>query len=149
MTDSVSIPEGLLPDGWVPADGDLAFVHSTAGVAVCADRQPDDAAGATGAPCGWRVWYERRAGEATEFRTVGTVTTRDAAVDALLSCMRRVSGGAAGPNTPALVDGRWAALSTLAEGVTLHDAVPTADGDGGVDEASYARSWAAKLHDGQ
>ena len=146
---SGSMPEGVLPDGWVPADGDLAFEHATAGVAVCADRQPEDAVGATGAPCGWRVRYERRAGEATERRTVGAVTTRDAAVDALLSCMRRVSGGAAEPDAPTSVDGRWAALSTLAAGVTLHDSVPTADdedGDG-VDEPSYARSWATKLRD--
>ena len=175
MTASGSIPDEVLPDGWAPAGDDLTFEHTAAGLAVCADREPGDAAGTTGAPCGWRVWYERRVGEATECWTVGTVTTRDAAIDALLSCMRRVSAGPAErpgrtllpetdadttvrlsatdesrdastdfPDAP--VDGRWTALSTLADGVALRDAVPTvADGEGGVDAAAYARSWAAKL----
>ena len=145
MTASDTIPDGVVPDGWTAAGDDLVFEHPAAGLIAGVDRQPEDSVGTTGAPCGWRVWCERRVGEATECRTVGTVTTRDAAVDALLSCMRRVSGEkTAKPNEP--VDGRWTALSTLAEGATLRDSVPpAADGEGGVDTASYARSWVAKL----
>ena len=140
-----SMPDGALPDGWSPTGDGLVFEHPAAGLVAGVDRQPEDVTGATGAPPGWRVWYERRAGEATERRTVGTVTTRDAALDALLSCMHRVSDGENAPSDTVPVDGRWAALSTLAAGVTLHDAMPAAaDGDG-VDEAAYARSWAAKL----
>ena len=148
MPASGTIPDGVIPDGWTTAGDSLTFEHPAAGLVAGVDRQPEDVVGTTGAPCGWRVWYERRVGEATECRTVGTVTTRDAAVDALLSCMRRVSGEkTAGPNPP--VDVRWTALSTLAEGATLHDSVPPAtDGEGGVDTASYAQSWLAKLDGG-
>ena len=165
MTDSGPIPTGALPKGWTPAGDDLTFEHPPDGLEVCADRRPEDAAETAGAPCAWKVRYERRVGEATERRTVGTVTTRDAAVDALLSCMRRVSGGptaepesgpdpnsrsnsdaggAAASSESATVDGRWASLSTLADGVSLRDSVP-ATAEEGADAASYARSWAAKL----
>ena len=137
--------------------GDFEFEHPTAGIAVCADRRPDEVgAGTTGAPSTWRVRYERRMGEVTERRTVGVVTTRDAAVDGLLSCMRRVSDGldthadggggtvASGASAP---DGaRWVSLSTLADGVSLRDAVPSeSDGRAPVDEVTYARAWAARL----
>lgn len=140
MTDAEPIPAGTLPRGWVSAGAEFAFENPTAGLAVRADRRTDDAdAGIAGAPTAWRVWYERRVGETTECRTVGTVCTREEAVDGLLRCMRRVSdGGAEGL--------RWVALSTLASEVTLRDAVPTADG--GVDDAAYAASWAAKLDAG-
>ena len=145
MIASGTIPDETLPDGWAPTGDGLVFKCPTSELVAGVDRQREDAAGTTGAPCGWEVWYERRAGEATERQTVGAVTTRDAAVDALLSCMRRVSGEkTAESDTP--VDGRWTALSTLAEGVTLRDSIPAAaDGEGGVDAASYARSWVTKL----
>ncbi len=122
---------------------DFEFEHPATGLAVGADRRPGDAdAEAAGASCAWRVWYERHAGEATERRTVGAVTTRDAAVDAVLSCMRRVSDDAAEDREGC----RLAALSTLAAGVSLHDPVPTADNSGGpVDEVAYARSWVERL----
>ena len=149
MTASGSIPDGVLPKGWVPTHGGdgLVFERPAAGLVVGTDRQLEDAPGTTGAPCGWRVWYERRVGEATERRTVGAVTTRDAAVDALLACMRRVCDEMTGESN-APVDGRWVTLSTFAEGVRFRDPVPAADGEGGVDEVSYARSWTAKLDGG-
>ena len=155
MTDAGPIPTGALPRGWVSA-GEFEFEHPTAGIVVWADRRPDEVgAGTTGAPSTWRVRYERQVGEATERQTVGVVTTRDAAVDGLLSCMRRVSdgpdthadgGGTAASGASAPDDTRWVSLSTLADGVSLRDAVPSeADGRAPVDEVAYARTWAARL----
>lgn len=150
MTDAGPIPTGDLPKGWVSADAGLTFDHRTAGLRVYADRCPGDAdAEMAGASEAWWVWYERRVGETTERRRVGTVTTRDAAVDGLLTCMRRVSDGATprsdggAPSAAAPEDCRWAALSTLAEGVSFRDAIPSAEGD--VNAASYARSWTERL----
>ena len=156
MTDAGPIRTGELPKGWVSAGDGFEFEHPAAGLTVCADRRPGDAdAEMAGAPGPWRVWYERWVGEATERRTVGCVTTRDAAVNGLLACMRRVSdspathadgGGSAASRAAASDDCRWISLSTLADGVSLRDAVPMgADGGTPVDETAYARSWAEKL----
>lgn len=152
MTEGGQIPAGELPRGWVSVDAGPTFEHRTTGIRVYADRCPDDVdVVVSGASEAWRVWYERRVGETTECRCVGTVTTRDAAVDGLLSCMRRVSDGPAprsdGGAAGAPEDCRWVALSTLAEGVSLRDGVPVAEE--GADAASYARSWAERLDAGE
>lgn len=153
MTDAGPIPTGELPEGWVSAGGDFDFRHPATGLAVRADRRTGDADAETaGAARAWRVAFERHVGEVTDRRTVGAVTTHDAAVDAVLSCMRRVTdgprgGGARGrAGRGAPEDPRRTALSTFAADVSLHDPVPTAtDGGGPVDEVAYARAWMAKL----
>ena len=132
------LPEDVqLPSGWVckriEAD-ELVFAHGTGGLeveAACVDETQPLPFDLT--RC-WEVVCRLRAGESSSECSVGRVTTRAAAVEALRSCMKhanRLVGR--GGSTEALTPG------AIAADVDLRGEVPSPTPSHGTDHRTMLR----------
>lgn len=117
------LPEDVqLPCGWVckrACKDKLVFSHEEGDIEVEATRTDEPRLLPFDVPCGWELTCRIRYGESVSERVIGRVTTRAAAVEALHSCMERVSTlvrttGSVGGLTPA----------RIAEGVELRGEIP-------------------------
>lgn len=117
------LPEDAqLPCGWVckrTAADELVLGHEQEGVEVEATRTADSQLLPFGVMGGWKLTYRNRAGESTNERIIGRVTTKPAATEALRSCMEHVSSlvrtnGSTSGLSPALI----------AESVELRNEIP-------------------------
>lgn len=116
------LPEDVHPPcGWVckrACENELVFSHEKGGLEVAATKidelqsLPYDLMG------GWEVTCRRRARESESTRSVGRVTTRAAALDALRSCMERVTVLARTGSTDEIT------LATIAESAQLRGEIP-------------------------
>lgn len=111
------LPEDVqLPCGWVCArDGtdSLVFSYTRAGIEARATRT-DESNGLSFDLSGWEVACRKRARESMSEHSVGRVTTRTAAADALYACMERISSLVRTGSTDDI------ALSAVVEDVALH-----------------------------
>lgn len=116
------LPEDTyLPGGWScrgARDGELAFARDGGQFVVEAERTTEGPDPELDCPYAWALTYRQRTGVAAVGGPVGFVTTRDAAIEGLIACMREVNAAlGAGP----AID-----LRTVLDGVDLSDEVPRA-----------------------
>lgn len=117
------LPEDVRPPcGWVCARAcgdELVFSYGRDGIEVIATKTDETSAPPFDLLNGWEVTCRKRAGESMSERSVGRVTTRAAAADALYSCMERVSSLVRTTGSADTI-----ALSTIAEDVPLRGEIP-------------------------
>jgi hypothetical protein len=120
-----SLHDQKLPVGWVRAqsqDDAVAFRHGKTGLILEVIRTETEL-GSPGLNLGrgWELRYRRRIGEARSVRSIVQVTTVTTAVDALFSCMERITE----TDRTADID-REVDLHDLFDDITLPNAVPPA-----------------------
>jgi hypothetical protein len=118
------VPEDLrLPCGWVckrVRTDELVVAHNTGGLEIEATSIDETQPLPFDLARGWEVVFRVRAGESASEHSVGRVTTRAAAVEALRACMERA-------NRLAERTGSKAALSpaAVAADIDLRDEIPS------------------------
>ncbi|WP_247003588.1 hypothetical protein [Halosolutus gelatinilyticus] len=120
--DQPPIPQEALPPGWGPAElcGDcFAYRHSRLAIELLADRTAADGSHPRlGLNRYWELRYRYSLSDRSITESIGHVSTRHAAVDGLLECMRRVHEFVEEPTDPVEV-------RNVLENVSLADFVPT------------------------
>lgn len=120
------IPPEALPPGWGPielCDGKFAYRYSRPPIELIADRTiADNCHPGLGLSYYWELRYRYSLGEQSITDAIGCVSTRQAAIDGLLECMRRIHGTAEALEDPFDV-------STVLERVSLSDLVPGGGSD--------------------
>lgn len=112
---------GRFPSGWVcerAAEDALVFGRSDGRFEVSAMRT--DSPLPFDLPCGWELTGREYLGESVRESSIGVVTTRAAAADALQSCMERVSEALRGADSA-----NDLSLDTLLEDVSLRGEIPS------------------------
>lgn len=119
------LPEDMyLPGGWScrgVAEGELSFARDGDRFVVEAERTSAGPCPEFDCPYAWSLTYQQRTGIAVVGGSIGFVTTREAAIEGLIACMRHINTAlGAGPD----VD-----LRATLEDVDLRDEVPAAAGN--------------------
>ncbi|SDR28078.1 hypothetical protein [Natronobacterium texcoconense] len=93
-SNSRHLPPDILPPGWSESalsDGELAYRHARLPLELVADRtMADNCHPGLGLGCCWELRYRYPIGDQSVSETIGRVSTRTAAIDGLLECMRSV-----------------------------------------------------------
>ena len=125
-TDQRPIPTEAVPPGWGATElreGRFAYRYSRPPIELVADRTlADGCHPGLGLSCYWELRYRYSLGEQPITETIGRVSTRQAAIDGVLECMRRIHDTAESVDNPFDV-------STVLERVSLSDLVPNGVSD--------------------
>lgn len=120
-TDQDPIPREALPPGWGPAehcDGHFAYRHDRPPIELIATRTAADRTHPSlGLGRCWELQYRHPVGDISVAETIGRVSTRQAALDGLLECMRCIHDSVRDSNDPI-------EIQSLLESVSFGDIVP-------------------------
>ncbi|TYT63790.1 hypothetical protein [Natrialba swarupiae] len=101
------IPRTELPPGWgltELGDDRFAYRHSRPPIVLVADVSADQSHPRLGICRCWELCYQYSLGDRISSETIGRVSTRQAAVDGLLECMRSVHDVVSDVEDPVAVD---------------------------------------------
>lgn len=125
-TDQRPIPPEALPPGWGATelrDSRFAYGYTRPPIELVADRTSADRCHpGLGLSYYWELRYRYALGERPITEAIGRVSTRQAAIDGLLECMRRIHDTAESVEDPLDV-------SAVLERVSLSDLVPNGVSD--------------------
>lgn len=120
------LPEEIYPpEGWSCREAReerVSFARDGDRVVVAADRTTDSPQPSLDCPYAWVLTYRQRTGVAIMGGSVGFVTTKDAAIEGLFTCMRQVN--AALDRSGIDID-----LHTVLDRINLRDEIPSAGSD--------------------
>lgn len=120
VPDQHPIPREALPPGWGPAEcceDHLAYRHARPPIELTANRTAAESHPGLGLCHCWELQYRYSLGERSITESIGSVSTRRAAVEGLLECMTRVNERVEDPFDPI-------ETQAVLEGIALADAVP-------------------------